>query len=372
MNEEFQYIIIGAGCAGLQLAKALLDMPNTLVRSVLLLEANELHQEKSWCFWADKTHLYSHLVQKHWPLIGFNSTGVREIQNLHPTTYQYIDSGVFAKYHFNVFKSDKRIKVVYQTVLSVNSYNQKHYVTCKDKTYVSEYVFYSHPQIIGKTSAPVLWQHFLGWKIKTKEDVFDTNKAILMDFDLEAETGVRFVYILPFSKNVGLVDCTIFSSDVADVTSYENTLRNYIKKNFTSNYIISSEEKGQIPMSVSKSTPRSNLIPIGTADGCIKASTGYSFIRNMQHTAAIIELIKANKKIEPRPFHKKYIFFDSLLLRIIMEQPKIIKGIFTKLFTHNSMNDVLRFLDEKTTLWQDIRIFMYLPKLPFLRALINK
>jgi lycopene beta-cyclase len=372
MKEQFQYIIIGAGCAGLQLAKALLDLPDTLVTSVLLIEANEHHQEKSWCFWADKVHAYSHLVQKQWPLIGFNSTGVNRIQNLHPTTYQYIDSGMFAKHHFDAFKSDKRIKVVYQKVLSVTTHNQTHHVTCIDKTYVSDYVFYSHPQIIKKTAAPVLWQHFLGWKIKTQEDVFDTSKAILMDFDLGAETGIRFVYILPFSTNTALIECTIFSSNVADVTNYENTLKNYIEEKITTNYTVSSKEKGQIPMTLSKSTPQNNLIPIGTAAGCIKASTGYSFIRNMQHTAAIIELIRANKKIEPKPFQKKYIFFDSLLIKIITEQPKLIKVIFTKLFIRNSMKDVLRFLDEKTNLWQDIRIFMNLPKLPFLRALISK
>jgi lycopene beta-cyclase len=371
MKEEFQYIIIGGGCAGLQLAKALLDLPAALVSSILLLEANDHHEEKSWCFWGNKTHYYSHLVQKQWPLIGFNSFGQRKTQNLDPITYQYINSSDFARYHFDFFKSDNRIKVVYRSVKSITKHYHLHSVNCYDNKYIGKHVFYSHPKIIGEESTPGLWQHFLGWKITTKEDIFDTSKATLMDFDLETETGIKFVYVLPFSKNTALVECTIFSPSISHVNDYEMTLKDYIQKNFTANYTIESTEKGQIPMSLSRSRSKNNLIPIGTAAGCIKASTGYSFIRNMQNTSSIIKLIKANKKIESKHSDKKYIFFDALLLRIIAKQPKLIKGIFTNLFVHNSMKDILLFLDEKTSLWQDLKIFIHLPKLPFLKAILK-
>ena len=45
VQNQFQYIIIGAGCAGLQLAKALLEQSSDLVSSILLIDAEKAHQE---------------------------------------------------------------------------------------------------------------------------------------------------------------------------------------------------------------------------------------------------------------------------------------------------------------------------------------
>jgi 2-polyprenyl-6-methoxyphenol hydroxylase-like FAD-dependent oxidoreductase len=53
---KYQHIIIGGGCAGFQLAKAMLNLPNSTVRSVLIIESSKEHAPKSWCFWADNSH----------------------------------------------------------------------------------------------------------------------------------------------------------------------------------------------------------------------------------------------------------------------------------------------------------------------------
>jgi len=375
MIQHFQYTIIGAGCAGLQLAKALLELPGELVKSVLLLEANENHQEKSWCFWHEKNHVYQHLVEKEWNTIGFIGGGVSITRSLRPKSYQYINSANFAKYHFDYFKNDPRIKVVFEAVLEVASTNGINSVKCANLELESDYVFYSDPRILNKLIAkPAVWQHFLGWRIKTDEAVFDVDKAVLMDFDLEDVQDVRFMYILPFSENSAMIECTIFSAEVYDLENYKKSLKKYIEQKITKNYVIEALEQGQIPMTLTKpgSPNANNIIPIGTAAGCIKASTGYSFVRNMRNTKAIIGLIKKNKKIETRVTTSKYRFYDLLLLRIILHEPHRIKTIFAKLFTKNPINEVLSFLDEKTSLWQDFKIVSRLPQIPFLKAIFRK
>ena len=65
-NQDYQYIIIGAGCAGLQLAKSLLSLPKNQVDSILIIESNNNHIEKSWCFWNNESHPYRHLVKHEW------------------------------------------------------------------------------------------------------------------------------------------------------------------------------------------------------------------------------------------------------------------------------------------------------------------
>jgi lycopene beta-cyclase len=92
----------------------------------------------------------------------------------------------------------------------------------------------------------------------------------------------------------------------------------------------------------------------------------------MQHTASIIERIKNNDRLKPSLSKRKYIFFDTLLLRLIANQPQHIIPIFQRLFKYNPIIAVLRFLDEKTTLWEDIKIFIHLPKMIFIKAIFKK
>ena len=64
----------------------------------------------------------------------------------------------------------------------------------------------------------------------------------------------------------------------------------------------------------------------------------------------------------------RFRFYDRLLLLILTKQPSQGKSIFEALFKKNETKNVLQFLDEKTTLIQDIRIFLTLPIKPFLKA----
>ncbi len=372
MKKEFQYIIIGAGCAGLQLAKALLELPSTQIESILLIEANPQHQEKSWCFWSEKHHAYQHLVKYTWPSVAFSFAEYKAQQNIQPQLYQYINSSEFADYHFNYFKTDPRIKVIFQKVIGIESHNNGKTVKCSEQEFHSQCVFYSDASVLSQNIKPKLWQHFLGWSIQTDSPMFDSQKATMMDFDLENENDIRFIYILPFSEKEALIECTIFSQQVLSSADYEKTIEKYIEKKINRPYTLVAKEQGQIPMHISPVQFTPQLIPIGTAAGCIKASTGYSFIRNMERTAIIIASIKNGEIIQPILSKRKYVFFDTLLLRLIANQPKYIIPIFQRLFKYNSIKSVLRFLDEKTNLWEDIKIFVNLPKMIFIKAIFKK
>ena len=41
--KDFQYIIIGAGCAGMQMANSLLELPKETVSSILIIESEKNH-----------------------------------------------------------------------------------------------------------------------------------------------------------------------------------------------------------------------------------------------------------------------------------------------------------------------------------------
>ena len=314
------------------------------------------------------------MVQKEWCNIEFITDGLSITQNIQPKTYQYINSLEFYNYHIAFLKTQNRITIVYDNVASIEPQGNQALVNTLQQQFTCNYVFYTNP-ILGNSNftTPTIWQHFLGWMIETDTPIFDVDKAIMMDFSVDNTTDIQFVYVLPFSNNKALVECTIFSSEVALDMTYEATLQKYIQQKFNCNYKIIAKEKGKIPMQLYQkpTLQHPNIIPIGTAAGCIKPSTGYSFARAMQHTQQIVAAIQLQQPISQRSFKPRFVFYDSLFLTIIKDKPQVMKPIFTKLFKHNSIKNIFLFLDEQSSLLQDIRIFTRLPKLPFLKALLK-
>ena len=375
MQTNFQYIIIGAGCAGLQLAYALLQLPENVVSSILIIENLTIHQEKSWCFWYHQQHPYHHLVAKQWSHLTFATKNFSTTQPIQPLSYQYINSSNFYQYHLNYFKNDDRIQIIYQSLVDIVESTSVQTIITNKMQFTANCVFYS----IDYLPKPIqqnftITQHFLGWIIETNENVFEVDKATFMDFSHHQSTDIQFIYILPFSATTALIECTFFSSSICSDEAYEEILKNYLSATIQCQYAIQKKETGKIPMSLIAKirTSNKNIIPIGTAAGCIKASTGYSFTRAMEHTQQIINAIKHQQNILIRTSKKRFLFYDRLFLHIISAYPaSVMINIFNHLFKYNQFKTILQFLDEKTSLLQEIKIFIRLPKLPFLKAILK-
>lgn len=374
VQNQFQYIIIGAGCAGLQLAKALLEQSSELVSSILIIDADKVHQEKSWCFWYDQNHQYRHLVRNQWSHVEFVANSLKVTEDIHPQTYQYINSLDFHQYHLNLFEKDDRIKVVYQHVNEIIPNNKINKIITENDIYFGEYIFHTNlVNNLKSDSYPKVWQHFLGWEIETENPFFDTNKATIMDFSLNDTKDIQFFYILPFSETRALVECTFFSKHLALEGVYEILISKYLSAKLNCNFIIKSKEIGKIPMHIvdSPNWQSDTIVPIGTAAGCIKPSTGYSFSRVMQHTKEIINAIKLKEKIPLRRSKPRFLFYDKLFLHIIDYESFAMNNIFYSLFKNNKITTILKFLDEKTMVLQECLIFLRLPKKPFLKAILK-
>ena len=94
--KEFDYIILGGGCAGLSLAYELDINKKLNDKTLAIVETrDEYKRDKTWSFWKVTDHNFDDCVIKSWNNFSINSElGSHEVVNKE-YSYQAIDSGLF-------------------------------------------------------------------------------------------------------------------------------------------------------------------------------------------------------------------------------------------------------------------------------------
>lgn len=257
------------------------------------------------------------------------------------------------------------------------------FVKAGPQKFRAQRVFDSRPPVFQEDSGNNIHIHqsFIGWVIETKAEMIDPNTMDFMDFDVDQNGGTQFVYVLPYSSNTALVELTRFSSDKITETEASRLLEKYILGRFGS-FTVKSVEKGCIPMSNTKieSINFPGLSQLGARNYSIKPSTGYA-LKNMHNQACLIaeKLASSDGKIldslnnsHAKITSGRFAFYDALLLWILQKNPEFGKLIFTKLFQHTRFPKVLQFLDQKSGIISELKIFSTLPLKPFVLALIHQ
>ena len=192
---EYDYVIIGGGCAGLSLAYQL-EINNKLVNKTLAVieNRNEYKRDKTWSFWKVFDHNFEDCVIKSWYNFTVNtSDGSIELNNK-SFPYQSIDSGKFYKKINSKLKNNSNINF-FKNLSGINLENSIIFNSVFD----------------DKIDNSKLWQHFQGVEIETSKDIFDDEILNLMDFNCDQRKNVHF-YTLPFSKNRALIETTWLSN----------------------------------------------------------------------------------------------------------------------------------------------------------------
>ena len=94
--KEFDYIIIGGGCAGLSLAYEL-EIHNKLENKTLAIiePRDEYKRDKTWSFWRVSEHNFDDCVIKDWKNFSVNAPNKTNFLECENYPYQSIDSGLF-------------------------------------------------------------------------------------------------------------------------------------------------------------------------------------------------------------------------------------------------------------------------------------
>src|SRR5687768_3221211 len=91
-QKHYDYIIAGAGCAGLSLAYYLLQS-SLKNKSVLLIDKQlKVTNDRTWCFWEKGINDFETIVCSKWPQVKFHGTDYSATLNLMPYQYKMIRS----------------------------------------------------------------------------------------------------------------------------------------------------------------------------------------------------------------------------------------------------------------------------------------
>ena len=352
--KDFDFVIIGGGCAGLSLAYELEINEKLKNKTLAIIEPrDEYKKDKTWSFWKTYPHNFDDCVKKNWKHFSINvpqNTRHLECDNY---PYQSIDSGLFYKKINNKLKENKNISF-YKNHEKINLENSL--------------VFNSVPNLDNQNNG--LWQHFCGVEIETKKEFFDEEIMNLMDFDCEQRGSVHFFYTLPYSKKTALVETTWLSAmNDESQKDYDKQIKEYIENNLKlKDYKITYKEKGAIPLFYPLIKKAENIINIGTAGGMTRLSTGYTFLNIQEQSKFIRENIVNINKLKTFQIKNKYQFLDKIFLKVIKKNPAKMPNIFFRMFNCNP-DTVIKFLSNKSNLLEDFSIILKMPKIIFLKEI---
>ena len=366
-TQEFDYIIAGAGMAGLSLAYRI-SRSSLRDCSVLIIDRDEkTSNDHTWCFWEKEESLFEEIVACSWDKLLFRGVDYEEEFEISPYSYKMIRSSDYYAFCKRELEANSNVEFLNAEVLSIGDG-----VVETSNGEFRGFVFdsISRPEYANPRDKNLV-QPFLGKFIKTKDFRFDKDVFTMFDFGVEQADDCRFVYVLPMSESEALVEYTLFSNAVPEAGFLEQELNSYLARNF-GGYEVLESEKGVIPMSDANHVqrPYRNVVRIGQAGGYVKPSTGYSFQRTQRRLERIVSRLEESYSTKtsfrvPESHSPWKELLDTVLLDVLENNRHPAAGVFTDLFRSNGARTMLRFLDEDTSLTEDLRVMTTVPLLPF-------
>ncbi|KAF2509081.1 lycopene cyclase family protein [Flavobacterium foetidum] len=380
--QHFDYIFTGTGLSALMTVYKMILSGKFSDKSILLLDQDsKKSNDRTWCFWEKEESIWNLVISKKWDVALFANQEFKRDLALTPYQYNQIRGLDFYNFVFTAISKHPNITFKNEKVTDINELETHVFVGTEENRFTCNYLFnsiYNKAFAENQTQYPVLKQHFVGWFVKTEATVFKSDEVTFMDFSVEQRGNTRFMYVLPTSKTEALVEYTLFSENLLPKEEYENEIKVYLKKLGAVECQIVEKEEGSIPMTCfpfwKRNTQR--VLNIGTAGGWTKASTGYTFKNSDKKSTELIEFLQQNDStsLNMKLFYKKsrFWFYDLLLLDILYRSNELGSAIFSSLFKKGNPQLIFKFLDEETTLIEDLRVILKCPKGPFIKALFRR
>ncbi|MGW0790563.1 lycopene cyclase family protein [Streptomyces sp. NPDC002911] len=370
-------VIVGGGAAGLCLAHWLARTGT----GVTLVEAPDgplRPAERTWCYWEAGTGEFEEAVAASWRRMRVRGPdGGVIVSDPAPLCYRMVRSGPFERLVHSRLAASPTARVLRATAHEVRDVPHGAEVSCttadgQSLTLCGRYVFDSRPVRDTPPHRTLLLQHFRGWFVHTAVPRFEPGVADLMDFRVpQPRHGLAFGYVLPLAPDRALVEYTEFSRAPLTTAAYEAALRQYTGDVLAlGRFTVESAEQGVIRMTDARFPRRAGraVFRIGAAGGATRPATGYTFAAVQRQSRAIAAALHHGPLGVPPPHGRRALAMDAVLLRALdtgrVDGPRF----FTELFRRIPMERLLRFLDGRSTPWEEFGIGLRTPMGPMLRS----
>jgi len=376
-ERHHRYIILGAGAAGLSLCYQLLQRG---VRApILILDRKpSFGDDRTWCFWESRPAAFTGLAARCWHRWDvFDAQGGRTTRASEDVGYACLRGADFYAHILDEIRRHDNVTLNLGCPVEGHQSFPAHVEIRAGETYTADYAFDSRP--VEPTGGGIYFsQRFFGQIVRTEQPRFDPARCTLMDFRAPQGRGLHFFYVLPFSPTEALIENTYLQGGLPPaptVAEHRAEIAAYLAAHHgLTDFAVTHEEAGAIPMTT-RAFPRRDgrVFFIGTAGGCTKPSSGYTFARIQEQCRQIAASASAGtldgfrERLAPARYH----LFDAVFLQAMHDRPRSFPDYFRRLFAHVPPAALAAFLSEAGTWRDDLAIIRSLPLGPFLGAAVR-
>jgi lycopene beta-cyclase len=374
-GEVFDFAIVGAGVSGLCLALALARGPLADRRILLVDGARDDDMLRTLSFWAAAPTPFEALVKgRYHTLTLYDRQGEQVAITLAEHEYRTLFFADLQRTTKETLAGSPRHLVVDGRAGAIEERGELAQIPVNGRVYRARWVFDSRFRlsdlVVHERRYHALRQYFRGLVIHVERPTFDPAMAVFMDFRSALAPGRAFFYLLPYDPCRALVELVTL-----DPVDPEPEIARYLREQWgVERFTVEDREAGISPMTEQPFTRREGqrVRRIGIPAGRLKASTGYAVTRILDDSRAIVaSLVAHGHPFDAPPDRRGYRVLDAVLLELWDTRSAQIPGIFQTMFRKSPGDRILRFLDERASAGDLLKIVLSLPVLPFLVAALR-
>jgi lycopene beta-cyclase len=375
---HYDFVIVGGGVSGLCLAHYLVHH----VEGTILIVDRDADPDYNISFWSKEDVPFQPIMQKSWRRIALrygDEMQVCPLNSYHLSSFWRADFDAFVRRELdsapNVAFLDANVTEIRDVERDIENGAE---LVADDGIIRAQWVFDSRQNIhaMKQNESDLLLMQGLAIEIETDRPSFDPETATLFDFLFETP-DFDFVYVLPYSPTYALVNCAFVTPYTTHVNRdmCERVLHDYITNRLCiDSYRTVKQCYGRIPLAT-KPQPRkahSHIVPIGVRGGMVKSTTSYAFTRIVDDSQRIAESLRDHGT----PYYKDdtawyYRWADRQMVKIFRKMPDIAQEMMYRMFTPETGDSTLSFLDEKNTLAENQELFNGMPRPLLTRFLLG-
>jgi len=368
----YDVAIIGAGLAGLSLAVRLAEPCFAGLRVLVLEPRTHYRRDRTWSYWSLQPHPFQSAVAASWDRWTI-ATPDRVVTRCAPgLRYESIPADRLYRLALDQIKAAPHITLRQGVTAYAEEDDEGVQLRFSGETARARFAFDTRPPV--SLGAHGLTQIFSGWEIETRDAVFDPSAVTLMDFRCAQEGAAHFTYVLPSTTRRALVEDTWFAQCGLPPPDYRTAIRDHMRDRYgVTAFDIVFEERGALPMDpVFRPMAGRWLLPIGTAGGGTRPSTGYAFNAIQAQCDTIAAALLAGRA--PRPVRRRpgiVRLMDRVLLDMLDRQPEMGAPLFASLFERCDPRTLVRFLNDRAGLADLLAVGLAMPLLPTTLATLH-